>query len=287
MKRLIALSLALLLLLALAGCKAGERAETAAPSSGAEATRDTGASDYGKEPVPETESAPETEPAPETDPALESAMPHSETEPTETEPTEPQEPGDPGKPEAPPAEPGPGDPVPFNPVPVDIDDDLPMHRQPVLDSGAICGVLFLGFVDPDAPSFAEDPALWKTFLAGVEYAEDFTLLNHIPADRILETGGTEVYCFFPLEDDASVTVWYAEPDGEAFEPVPVECVYHGDGRPFILRCNVSDIMPNAEVNVMDPDGRTLTWNPFLSLENSHISMPGSSLLYDATPYWEE
>ncbi len=64
-----------------------------------------------------------------------------------------------------------------------------------------------------------------------------------------------------------------EPTGETY--------YNGVGFPVILRCNVSDIMPNTLVTVTDETGKTYSASPTLSLRDGSVWMNGA---YDFTEY---
>ena len=40
-----------------------------------------------------------------------------------------------------------------------------------------------------------------------------------------------------------------------------------NGAPFLLRCNISDIMSDCQVSIFNPDGTVLTWSPSISLKD--------------------
>ena len=46
--------------------------------------------------------------------------------------------------------------------------------------------------------------------------------------------------------------------------------YSEDGQPILLLCNISDIVPNTEVELYPSTGEELVFSPFLSGENGHV-----------------
>ena len=56
-----------------------------------------------------------------------------------------------------------------------------------------------------------------------------------------------------------------------------------NGAPFLLRCNISDIMSDCQVSIFNPDGTVLTWSPSISLKDGSVVLPqeGPSV-YDAS-----
>lgn len=93
--------------------------------------------------------------------------------------------------------------------------------------------------------------------------------------------GYEVYVLIPAESDAALTIGRVELS-DAGELVPTgETLYAGGGAPVILRCNVSDIMPNVLVTVTGSDGGVYTGSPTLSLRDGSVWMEGA---YDFTHY---
>ena len=99
----------------------------------------------------------------------------------------------------------------FSPLSVcaeeDTYDNLQIHKQVLQDTNSICGVIFLGYVQGEAGSLTDDPAYLENVLDLSGYTEDFSFLNTIPADHVVEVaGGNELYCIFPLDENASVSV---------------------------------------------------------------------------------
>ena len=164
------------------------------------------------------------------------------------------------------------------------ENELVSLRQVILDNGCICGVLFLGFTDWDEEPFENGNGVWQKFLRQSDAGKEFDFLRKIPQDHILDVGGTEVYCLIPLSDSTAKSVIRTEmsEDGETADvgdPVFTEV----SDAPFILRCNVSDIVPNARVTIRTEDVR-VDWEPFLSLEDSHVVVPVEGGLCDLTVY---
>ena len=166
--------------------------------------------------------------------------------------------------------------------------DLAPHRQELPDKGAICGVLFVGTVEDPTISFVQSPDYLVQLLKQSGYLIDFNFMTDIPSQRIAEASeGYEVYCFFPLDDDAHVTVSSCDIDVESGEVVDTgeKLLDSNSGEPFLVHCNSSDLYSNVRVTVTDSQGHSFTWEPHLSLKDGTVDIPEDiTLLYDATLY---
>ena len=267
MKKVISLLLASLLLLGLVGChSSSDKAAAGTPASPEELT----------ETPAETGTAAPSEASPED---LTDAPTEAPTDaPTEAQIEAPTE--APTKAPAPEISTAKAD----QPEEDMSENELVSLRQVILDNGCICGVLFLGFTDWDEEPFENGNGVWQKFLRQSDAGKEFDFLRKIPQDHILDVGGTEVYCLIPLSDSTAKSVIRTEmiEDGETADvgdPVFTEV----SDAPFILRCNVSDIVPNARVTIRTEDAR-VDWEPFLSLEDSHVVVPVEGGLCDLTVY---
>ena len=115
-----------------------------------------------------------------------------------------------------------------------------------------------------------------------------SFLTEIPSDRIVETDwGAELYCIYPRRADAVVAVnacGYEESEENGYDLVVGEMLFESrSGAPFLLRCNISDIMYDCQVSIFNPDGTVLTWSPAISLNDGSVILPqeGPSV-YDAS-----
>lgn len=165
--------------------------------------------------------------------------------------------------------------------------DIFSQRQILADEDCICGVIFLGYVDGEK-YLADDEEYRMQVLRNSGYTEEFEFLTEIPSDRIVETDwGAELYCIYPRRADAVVAVnacGYEESEENGYDLVVGEMMFESrNGAPFLLRCNISDIMSDCQVSIFNPDGTVLTWSPSISLKDGSVVLPqeGPSV-YDAS-----
>ena len=155
-------------------------------------------------------------------------------------------------------------PAPDTAADAEAADPLAEMRQMAADNGYQCCILYLGgTVEEDVRALLGEPGTL-----------DDAFLYDIPEERwvVAPGGGYEHYCIFPVDPGASVAVneWVvSEANGYAGEPGRV--LYRSDsGEPFLLQCNISDVMPNAQVVIVDSAGNTLDWSPQLSLRDGTL-----------------
>ena len=96
----------------------------------------------------------------------------------------------------------------------------------------------------------------------------------IPQDHwvVAPDGGCDLYCIFPQDPDATLFVYEATLTDDAENPLQrgKQLYYSEDGQPILLLCNISDIVPNTEVELYPSTGEELVFSPFLSGENGHV-----------------
>ena len=142
-------------------------------------------------------------------------------------------------------------------------------RQAAVEANCPCAVAYLNFAfdAADFPAIPDALAESCPFLAGAVCAD---------------AGGEEIYAIVPTDPAADAAVYRCGPDesGEMHsKEEPLELSH--DGAVLLLRCNVSDIMPNVLVRVVNGSGAVFEFSPFLSLENGRLGTTG---VYDFTEY---
>lgn len=97
-----------------------------------------------------------------------------------------------------------------------------------------------------------------------------------------DAGGEEVYLIVPT-DPAAQTSLYCYALNASGEIVFDDTAFANaaDGSIVLLRCNISDILPNTLVRITDSNGAMFEFSPYLSLEDGHIHIDG---VYDFTAY---
>ncbi len=150
------------------------------------------------------------------------------------------------------------------------DSSLAQLRSDLTGQNVMGGILFLG-------NFQE-PSLGETFRSSLEqqgYLSQYPFLDAIPQERIAKTEGDEVYCIVPADSGTSVEVrqWILDETGEHTGNL----LYRSNsGEPFLIRGNISDIIPNMAISMIDRTGRSLSdYTPSISLKDGSIVLPGT------------
>ena len=154
--------------------------------------------------------------------------------------------------------------------------DLRLEMEP---SDAIAGIFYLGCYDGEP--MTDD--FWAMVESG-GYLDRYPFLRYLDLGHYVQHQGCEVYCVVPADPAAHVTVsaW----DEVNFETGPV--LYESEqGDPFLIQCNVSDIMPNLAITIADSRGNLLdSYMPGISLRDGTVILPTpyEPLVLDLTIY---
>lgn len=232
---------------------------------------------------------------------IENAGAPTQAEPTQKEPTATTAPTATSTPTPEPTQPAPtqAEPTPAesantenNDVPKVEEEWNPeiIQRQILLDEGAMCGVIFLGYVEESAGTLENNREYYQTIFEEKGYLDAFPFLTEIPDSNFAETEyGQELYCIIPLDPEATVSVnqWIVD-ETSGFEGKTGEVLYRSEkGTPILLKCNVSEIIPDAELVIVDGNGEQMKWNPSLSgMDGSVFTESANGAVYDFTFYDE-
>ena len=137
-------------------------------------------------------------------------------------------------------------------------------REKAQENGCICSVAFLG----TSLDLEEGMAGFLASEEAEQYLDAYPFIKEIPDEgRITHPdGGYEVYCIVPTDPEASVAVntWEINEDND-FCGESGQVLYRSDcGDPILLLGNLSDIMPSLDVEIVDREGRVLSYQPFLA-----------------------
>lgn len=120
-----------------------------------------------------------------------------------------------------------------------------------------------------------DDTICAVAYLGYDYA-DFIVQDkelYLPSDvacTTVEVGGDELYLVIPRSKQVTGEVFSLEFIGESAQMEIVENVHDiSNGEAFIVRCNVSDIMPNVEIVLTDGEHST-TFSPYISLQDGSV-----------------
>lgn len=235
MKKIMALILVIGLIGSLCACGGTKNPkETAASSEAASTQQQT-----------ETESLMETETETETETESESPV-QQQTESAEAESESETENGEAAK------------------------ESFSLLQSRIAQQEELCGLALLGYQDgatvEDVRKLIEDKK------------EFYPFLGEITEDEIVLLAGGDIYCIVPVSETTSVqvkSVDYMKEDVSEEEAVAAgELVYEGTGKPVILVCNVSDIVPNSHVTVTEGE-KAIAFSPYISLQDGSVSAMGA------------
>ncbi len=148
------------------------------------------------------------------------------------------------------------------------DETLTALRQTMEQNGDGVAVAYLGF------DISDDDL--ETYLNDCGALEAFPFLKDFPVERLIRTEGAELYLVVPQNLDASVRVcdWVIDESNDfAGGAGEIEYYVADSGEPFLLECNMSDIMPNTVIYIAIDDEHVLEYNPALSLMDGSLNIP--------------
>ena len=191
-----------------------------------------------------------------------------------------QKPVDPTTKPTEPAATKPVEPIPTS-APTEPADPLEVLRADMMDSSCAFAVAFVGNI---YLSGDQDPTALLQENAALLCAE-YPFLLEIPSENMVDMGFGEIYCIIPADPDAAVRVAAAEMISDA-EKVYEDVLYEASGEPFLLICNGTDLLPDAQVTVVSQGSETV-WYPRLDKylrPEPLIGETGQPLFLDITDY---
>lgn len=151
------------------------------------------------------------------------------------------------------------------------DSSLKKIRETCIEKNAMGAILFLGYMEEEPLSEA-----YFTNLEEQGYLSAYPFLSDITKEKVFKTEGNEIYCIVPadLETSVSVNEWILEESND-FAGTKGDLLYRSNtGEPFIICCNVSDILSNISISMMDSTGRAFSdYNPCISLKDGSVVLP--------------
>lgn len=144
-------------------------------------------------------------------------------------------------------------------------------RAEIADKSAFLGIAYLGYSDGAFDDIRKQ-------LSEMTLCEAYPFLNDITADALYKTESNELYLAVPADKNATVEIYSAVLNESTYELERGELLGKSEnGKPFLLSCNVSEIMPNVIISTEGID-----YSPSLSGENGKVvTIEG---VYDFTPY---
>lgn len=153
------------------------------------------------------------------------------------------------------------------------DSHLDNFRE-VLGAGDFCAVSHLGYLD-------------GSYYEILSHVEDLDVLEAFPfleiaKENYVSLEGGELYAIVPADADAAVTVYSAVLDETDYTvKADQKLAEFTGGIPILLKCNVSEIMPNVVLEIT-ANGQKHIYSPMLSGENGQLVQTEG--VYDFSPY---
>ena len=87
--------------------------------------------------------------------------------------------------------------------------------------------------------------------------------------KVIDATGEELYVIYPLLNNSKINIYKAELDDES-NLVKRDLIVSTD-KPFILNCNISDIIPNTILEI-EYNNKKYEYSPSISLKDGSISV---------------
>ena len=144
-------------------------------------------------------------------------------------------------------------------------------KKQISDSGAKLGVAYLG-------CFVETFDDTKEYFKYLGLYEDYPFVEEMEPRDLIVNENNEMYLVVPADNTETVKVYDAVLNEEEYELEKGELLGESaNGKPFLLLCNVSEIIPNVIIST-----GTLEYSPYLSGEDGELVE--NQDIYDFSPY---
>lgn len=151
------------------------------------------------------------------------------------------------------------------------DELLTELRKQISDSGAKLGVAYLGY-------FVETFDDTKDYFKYLGLYEDYPFVEEMELGDLIVNENNEMYLVVPADNKETVKVYDGVLNEETYELEKGELLGESaNGKPFLLLCNVSEIIPNVIIST-----GTLEYSPYLSGEDGELVE--NQDIYDFSPY---
>ena len=157
------------------------------------------------------------------------------------------------------------------------------QRQQMKADGYLGAVAYIGYVDTEMTGAQCAEVFYDS-----RYSAEYPTITNIPEENCVDDcGGYELYLLIPADENATVSVneWLLTEENNFMGESGTVYYRSETGSPLLIKCNVSDIMPNVTVNIVDSNGNSVDWRPSISLKDGSVSRYGvENKLCDITHY---
>jgi len=160
--------------------------------------------------------------------------------------------------------------------------DTGMLKQAISDDEAMA-VAYLGWCEDDLDNIED-------YLTAINMDNgDYSFMFEITEDYRVDAQGDELYCIVPKNDDDTVTIseWLIDEYND-WQGEEGNVLYHeeNNGNPVLIKCNVSEIVPDVLITITDADGNVNRMVPYISRMDGTLTtyLDGENPFYDFSPY---
>lgn len=129
---------------------------------------------------------------------------------------------------------------------------------------------------------------YKQGITSSQYVSEYAFLSELSeAEFISVSEGTETFAIIPTDSTASVCVYKLIYDEDLNKTQNGDLLYSSSqAKPIIVKCNFSDIFPDANIIITDKDGTVTEFSLQLSMKDSKLEIISESkcLIQDLTKY---
>lgn len=142
-------------------------------------------------------------------------------------------------------------------------DELTLLKDSLAAEGFVCAAAYIGTI-LDGRTEAE-------LIDDTEYKTQYPFIALIGEDRTIRNEGDEVYCIVPASgyDNITVNTFVVDESNDYRGAADKELYKANDGKPILVRGNISEIMPNIIVTLSNGES-TFSYNPSLSMADGSL-----------------
>lgn len=149
-------------------------------------------------------------------------------------------------------------------------------REQIQFAEKLFGVAYIGETDGDFNQVL-------AYVDNQEYRKIYPFITEIKENHFVQNEGNELYCIIPAEKDVTISIYQAELSEGTSQLSKTEKLWsHSDGKPILIRGNLSDITPNLMI-VAEKGDTVCEYAPCLSLKDGLLEN-SQKLIYDFSPY---
>ena len=163
-------------------------------------------------------------------------------------------------------------------------NDWVMLQQAMIDTTDMAAVAYLGWFEDYYDLY--DYSQIEEYIADTFVAEDHPFIANIDADHFVPHIGGQLFCIVPADENATITIYDYIFDYEDYTADYGDALYQStDGKPVLVMCNESEVVPNIIVEIIDSNGNELSYIPWLSGMDGTLEVPyDAPTVLDFTPY---